>query len=175
MFGFSLILQKWPRALHFNFWVRAQRKTAQNGPKSAFFKYLLISHPKVVSAWNKCPFHHFRGMLAWKSGLSFWIATLKVPFLGTPIWALLAKIAESAHIQVPKNGALSVGIQKLRPLFHANIPPNSWRGVCFMCLSLLEKWWPNNLGTSHSLVNWGFLYIISNYGMLPTYLGDNMN
>ena len=37
MFGFSLILQKWPRALHYNFWVRAQRKAAQNGPKSAFF------------------------------------------------------------------------------------------------------------------------------------------
>ena len=131
MFGFSLILQKWPRALHFNFWVRAQRKTAQNGPKSAFFKYLLISHPKVENAWNKCPFHHFGGMLAWKSGLSFWIPTLKVPFLGPWIWALSAILAKSAHIRVPKNATLSVGIQKLRPLFHANIPPKLWNGHLF--------------------------------------------
>ena len=35
---FSLILQNWPFALYFNFWVRAERKTAQNGPKSALFQ-----------------------------------------------------------------------------------------------------------------------------------------
>ena len=123
MFGFSLILQKWPRALHFNFWVRAQRKTAQNGPKNAFFKYLLISHPKVVNAWNKCPFHNFGGMLAWKSGLSFWIPTLKVAFLGTRIWALLAKIAESAHIQVPKNGGFERRYPKTEATFSRQHSP----------------------------------------------------
>ena len=156
MFGFSLILQKWPRALHYNFWVRAQRKAAQNGPKSAFFEYLLISHPKVKNAWNKCPFHNFGGMLAWKSGLSFWIPTLKVAFLGTRIWALLAKIAESAHIKVPKNGTLSVGIQKLRPLFHANIPPKWWCRCLFYSFStfgrVIGKFWILNILSSFSLV-----------------------
>ena len=38
LFLFSHWLLNWPFALHFNFWVRAQRKTAQNGPKSALFQ-----------------------------------------------------------------------------------------------------------------------------------------
>ena len=32
------------------FWVCAQRKTAQNGPKMAFFQNLLITHSKLVNA-----------------------------------------------------------------------------------------------------------------------------
>ena len=27
-----------------------------------------------INAWNKCLFHHFRGMLVWKSGLSFYLS-----------------------------------------------------------------------------------------------------
>ena len=44
---------------------------------------LLISHRKVVNTWNKCLIHHFGGVLAWKSGLNFWIWALKVPFSAT--------------------------------------------------------------------------------------------
>ena len=35
---FGLILQKLPSTLHFYFWVHAQRKMAQNGPKKDFFQ-----------------------------------------------------------------------------------------------------------------------------------------
>ena len=31
----------------------------------------LKTHSKVINAQNKCLFHHFGGMLAWKSGLRF--------------------------------------------------------------------------------------------------------
>ena len=46
------------------------------------------------------------------------------------------------RVKMPKNGTLSVGIQKLRPLFHANIPPKWWNGqldICFMRLPLLGE------------------------------------
>ena len=38
---------------------------------------------------------------------------------------------KSAHFQVPENGTLSARIQKMRPLFHANIPPKWWSRCLF--------------------------------------------
>ena len=39
--------------------------------------------------------------------------------------------AKSAHFQVPENGTSSARIKKLRPLFHANIPPKWWSRCLF--------------------------------------------
>ena len=86
IFGFSHWLLNWPRTTPANFWVRAQRKTAQNGPKNAIFQNLLNTHPKLENAWNKCLIHHFGGMLAWKSGLRFWFGVLEVPCSGAWTW-----------------------------------------------------------------------------------------
>ena len=38
----------------------------------------------------------------------------------------MGTFAKSAHFQVPENRFWSARIQKLRPLFHANIPPKWW-------------------------------------------------
>ena len=55
----------------------------ENKVKICKIQNLLISHRKVVNTWNKCLIHHFGGMVAWKSGLNFWIWALEVPFSGT--------------------------------------------------------------------------------------------
>ena len=43
-------MQNCGTAQFLKFLVRAQGKTAQNGPKSAIFQNCLITHPKVVNA-----------------------------------------------------------------------------------------------------------------------------
>ena len=48
-------------------------------------------------------------------------------------WLLYQTFGKSAHFQVPENGTSSARIQKLRPLFHANIPPKWW-SRCFFCI-----------------------------------------
>ena len=45
-FDLCLLLQNWPLALHFYFWVRAQRKR----PKNAICQVWAFTHPKVVNA-----------------------------------------------------------------------------------------------------------------------------
>ena len=86
IFGFSHWLLNWPRTSPANFWVHAQRKTAQNCPKRELFLTLLIIHPKLENGPNKCLFHHFGGISTWKSCLRFSIWPNKVPLLGT--WTL---------------------------------------------------------------------------------------
>ena len=49
--------------------------------------------------------HHFGGMLAWKSGLSFLIRALKVPFSGTWKWALLPKWPFSGMVAKGRQGS----------------------------------------------------------------------
>ena len=98
IFGFSHWLLIWPRTSPANFWVRAQRKTAQNSPKNAIFQNLLYTHPKLENARNKCLFRHFGRMLAWESCLCLWFGALEVPFLGAWTWAFLAKIIKKAHV-----------------------------------------------------------------------------
>ena len=56
------------------------------------------------------------------------------------IFGALPSPGKSANFQVPENGTLSARIQKLRPLFHANIPPKWWPGeesapkIMFFCI-----------------------------------------
>ena len=45
------------------------------------------------------------GMLAWKSGLSFWIRALEVPFLSTWKWALSPKMAIFRHVANGRQGS----------------------------------------------------------------------
>ena len=139
---FSLILQKWPSTLHSNVWVESlalkltphisgqflgpcSKKNGSKRSKKGFFQ----NHQKLVTAKNKCLFSLFGRKLVWKSGLSFWISATQslVSEHGQCHWALLAKIIKSAQVQVPRNGNKSTWIQKLRPLFHANIPPKCWK------------------------------------------------
>merc|ERR1712083_1144274 len=47
-------------------------------------------------------------------------------------------VFKGAHFQVPESGTLSARIQTLRPLFHANIPPNGGVGFLFRHLPLLD-------------------------------------
>ena len=61
---------------------------SKNELKMFKIQNLRITHPKVVNESNKHPFHHFGGILAWKSGLKFWIRALQNPFSGTWKWAL---------------------------------------------------------------------------------------
>ena len=63
-----------------------------------------------------------------------------------PTWALYAMVryynnAKSDHFQVPENGTSSGRIQKWWSLFHGNTPrpQNGGRGICFMCLALLDE------------------------------------
>ena len=48
---------------------------------------------------------------------------------------------KSAHFQVPENGTSSARIQKLRPLFHANIPPKWWSRCLFL---FIYHFWTRN-------------------------------
>ena len=66
---FDLSLQNWPFPLHFNSWVRAHRKGAQNGPKNALFSNLSHSLQKRSSRHKTNVY--FGGMLVSKSGLRF--------------------------------------------------------------------------------------------------------
>ena len=70
-------------------WVRGQ-----HGKIKKFFRflfsldlYMLCKIQKKLFLGDKYLFHHFGGMLAWKSGLSFFIRALKNPFSGTWKWA----------------------------------------------------------------------------------------
>ena len=58
---------------------------------------------------------------------------------------------KSAHFQVPENGTSSARIQKLRPLFHANIPPKWWSRCLFYSFTtfgrVIGKFWILNILT----------------------------
>ena len=120
-------------------------KRPKKSQKLAKSQNWLKTHSKVINAQNKCLFHHFGGMLAWKSGLRFWFGALEVPFLGAWTWAILAKIVKSAHVQAPKNGTSSAPNQKRRPPFHANILPKWWNRHLFHAFFnfgwVLSKFW----------------------------------
>ena len=65
----------------------------------------LIMRSQVVNETNKHLLHHFGGMLAWKSGLRFWIRALNVPFLGTLKWALFPKMVIFKHVAKGRQGS----------------------------------------------------------------------
>ena len=52
---------------------------------------------------------------------------------------------KSAHFQVPENGTSDARIQKLRPIFHANIPPKWWIRCLFYSFTtfgcVIGKFW----------------------------------
>ena len=54
-------------------------------------------------------------------------------------------VFKSANFQVPESGTSSARIQKLRPLFHANIPPQWWSRFSFSSFTtfgrVIGKFW----------------------------------
>ena len=107
----------------------------KNSPKQSKFQNWLKTHPNVINAQNKCLFHHFGGMLAWKSGLGFSIRALENPFLGTWKWALLPKVP---IFRCPKMGFGVPESKNWDHFFTPTSPQNGGVGVCFIHLPLLD-------------------------------------
>ena len=98
IFGFGHWLLNWPGTSPTNFWVRAQRKTAQNGPKTQFFKICLI----IIQNWKTHEMNVYSTTLAgcWQEKVVsvFGFGPSK-SFLGTWTWSFLAKIANKIELQ----------------------------------------------------------------------------
>ena len=96
------------------------------------FAYYTFKSGKWI---KQTPTPPFWGMLAWKSGLRFWIRALEVPFLGTWKWALLAKVP---IFRCPKIGLRVPESKNWDHFFTPTSPQNGGVGVCFIHLPLLD-------------------------------------
>ena len=71
----------------------------------------------------------------------------------------MGTFAKSAHFQVPENGFLSAQTKKLRPLFHANIPPKWWSRHLFHVFTTfgweIIKFWNGKNGKKKHLIKNG--------------------
>ena len=121
-------------------WHHSDRKcplsTQFQKPKiNQFFNWLII-HPKVVNSKNKCLYHHFGGMLAWKIVLRFWIRALKVPLFSTQKWALFPKVPA---FRCPKMGLWVSESKNGGHFLTPTSPQNGDIDICFMRLPLLDE------------------------------------
>ena len=86
-------------------------------------------------------------------GVKKWSPFLFSATRSTIFWyPKLGTFGKSAHFQVPENGTSSARIQKLRPLFHANIPPKWWSRCLFYSFTtfgrVIGKFWILNILSS---------------------------
>ena len=143
IFGFSHWLLNWPRTTPANFWVRAQRKMAQNGPKNAIFQNLLNTHPKLENAWNKCLIHHFGAMLVWKVVSVFGLGRSKSHF-----WAPKHGLFWWFWPKMPMFRRPKMGLRAPQTINRDNFltPTSSQNGgidICFVRFPILDEYKAN--------------------------------
>ena len=113
-------------------------KRAQNVQNSEFAYYASKS-----GKWIKqTPTPPFWGDVGVKKWSRFFDSGTRKPIFGH---LKMGTFAKSAHFQVPENGTSSARIKKLRPLFHANIPPKWWSRCLFYTFTtfgrVIGKFW----------------------------------
>ena len=114
------------------------------------FAYYASKSGKCIKQTPTPPFWGDVGVKKWSQ---FFYSGTWSPIFGHPKMGTFAK---SAHFQVPENGFWSARIKKLRPLFHANIPPKWWSRCLFYSFTtfgrVIGKFWILNILSSFSLV-----------------------
>ena len=113
-------------------------KRAQNVQNSEFANYT-SKNGKWIKQTPTPPFWGDVGVKKWSQ---FFYSGTPKPIFGH---LKMGTFGKSAHFRVPENGTSSARIKKLRPLFHANIPPKWWSRCLFYTFTtfgrVIGKFW----------------------------------